>query len=948
MLQSNVQTIQDSVRSDLVKQTVRTLATDFLSNLSGMPVHKVEATLGPDRKMLPELTLMDFLWSGDGMYFPAFCAPYLLGEPTWSEQERRVHSFLEFARDLYAERGVGPHRLRDICTELANGGSAPIQPISLIVGAHFSRSFGTYYHSFQGCPRVDQRHLEPGTAIEVPEIQFHLTPDILDYKDLDTSWEEQIKSRLLTTRSASVPAPAVATMGSENGSDQRWDVFMSHASEDKGYCEPLAKALEQAGIRVWLDKTALQWGDDLRSVIDRGLRNCRYGIVIFSKAFLRKKKWTEYELSSLFALEKVGEKRILPIWHGITRDDLLEYSAGLADRLAKVSSSDSYEDIVNSLCAMLGRSVTQRPHEIASTSELKTLERRKEVAANVEPIGAVLPEQNSAGIFLSRSPTGADLSEREIELLWNAAKDSSGQILHTTTLDGESIRTNGMQFLENADARTAAEWITAFGNLEKRGFIEPLSYDSDFFRVTGDGYRVADSAEEFVRWDTKSVVLRAQYVNARSEEITLSCTGVIAIPARYFEDRIGADGTVQRSLKEPPSLIVEGITSKPAIAWRPTAVEFFDQVSKQVQSFRVEGMEFVQPRCLKLSLDAETVRLASQAADDGQHEFLDAGLLSATAELTTAGPESNPDGFTIGSRNAWVRFLEQCWPTIGPRILAIANEPASTIEDVRQAFLPAKEHPYDSGLATHFYRERSQQATPADVVSTGIRLDGISAEALQAIADTDQAARSCTEVDTALALATNPKEKEQVQREAQRRKEDLAQLSTKLAHLQRTQKQLEEMLRDQQAYVCRSETLAFLLSAEHPVDPRHIANAVAALPRKSWRESFALCSPVAFDTGAQHEYQVLQVISAILKDPSTDLDGAAVETFRRELLKLPAGTLGRQFFWDNWGDLRTVIEELGNSSLQDPFRLTRTFMERAMRQKNPVEKVIADSEGLRT
>jgi TIR domain len=890
MLRSNVQTIQDRVRSNLVKQTVRTLATAFLSNLSGTPVHKVEATLGPDRKTLPELTLMDFLWSGDGMYFPAFCALYLLGEPTWSEQERHVHSFLEFARDLYAERGVGPHRLRDICTELANGGSAPIQPISIIVGAHFSRSFGSYYHSFQGCPRVD---LEPGTAIEVPEIQFHLAPNILDYKDLDTSWEEQIKSRLLTARTPSVPAPAVATMGSENGSDQRWDVFMSHASEDKGYCEPLAKALEQAGIRVWLDKTALQWGDDLRSAIDRGLRNCRYGIVIFSKAFLRKKKWTEYELSSLFALEKVSEKRILPIWHGITRDDLLEYSAGLADRLAKVSSSDGYQDIVNSLCAMLGRSVTQRPHEIASTSKVKALERQKQVAANVEPIGAVLTEQNSAGIFPSRSYTGADLSTREIELLWNAAKDSSGQILHTTTLDGESIRTNGIQFLQNADARTAAEWITAFGNLEKRGFIEPLSYESDFFRVTGDGYRVADSVEGFARWDTRSVVLRAHYVNARSEELTLSCTGIIAIPARYFEDRIGADGTVQRSLKESPSLIVEGIASKPRFAWTPTEIEFFDQVSKQVQRFRVEGMEFAQPRCLKLSLDAGTVRLASHAADDGQHEFLDAGLLSATAELTTAEPESKPDGFTVGSRNAWVRFLEQCWPTIGPRILAIANGPASTIEDVRQAFLPAKEHPYDSGLATHFYRERSQQATPADVVSTGIRLDGISAEVLQAIADRDQAARSCTEVDAVLALATNPKEKEQVQREAQRRKGDLAQLSTKLAHLQRTQTQLEETFRDQQAYVCRSETLAFLLSAEHLVDPRHIANAVAALPRKSWRESFALCSPIPFDTGAQHEYQVLQVISAILKDHSPDLDGAAVETFRRELLKLPAGRKSR-------------------------------------------------------
>jgi TIR domain-containing protein len=71
----------------------------------------------------------------------------------------------------------------------------------------------------------------------------------------------------------------------------RYDVYISHATEYKPYVEPLVKALEAAGIKVWFDKTALEWGDDLRPSIDRGLANCRYGIVILSKAFLRKKKW---------------------------------------------------------------------------------------------------------------------------------------------------------------------------------------------------------------------------------------------------------------------------------------------------------------------------------------------------------------------------------------------------------------------------------------------------------------------------------------------------------------------------------------------------------------------------------------------------------------------------------------------------------------------------------
>jgi len=121
MLQSNVQTIQNSVPSELVKQRVGTLVATFLSTLAGTPVHTLEAALGPERKTLPQLTMMDFLWSGDGSYFPAFCSLYLLGEPTWREQERHIHSFLEFAKGLYAERGGGPYRLRDICTELGNG-----------------------------------------------------------------------------------------------------------------------------------------------------------------------------------------------------------------------------------------------------------------------------------------------------------------------------------------------------------------------------------------------------------------------------------------------------------------------------------------------------------------------------------------------------------------------------------------------------------------------------------------------------------------------------------------------------------------------------------------------------------------------------------------------------------------------------------------------------------
>lgn len=156
------------------------------------------------------------------------------------------------------------------------------------------------------------------------------------------------------------------------------DVFVSHATEDKAYVEPLVEALGAAGIRVWFDKSALEWGDDLRSSIDRGLANCRYGIVVFSKAFLQKKKWTEYELNSLFALEQPGRKVILPIWHDIRRDDLLQYGAGFADRLAKMLPKDSYEDIVESLLGLLGRSMKSQKRNLADeTASLERIEPAK-------------------------------------------------------------------------------------------------------------------------------------------------------------------------------------------------------------------------------------------------------------------------------------------------------------------------------------------------------------------------------------------------------------------------------------------------------------------------------------------------------------------------------------------------------------------------------------------
>lgn len=136
---------------------------------------------------------------------------------------------------------------------------------------------------------------------------------------------------------------------------RKWDVFVSHASEDKPFVKPLVEALEKAKIRVWYDNNVMAWGDDLRGSIDRGLTRCRYGIVVFSKYFLAKKKWTEHELNGLFARERLGRKVILPIWHKIERKDLERYSPAFADRIAMNSQKDSIQNIVESMKDILNK-----------------------------------------------------------------------------------------------------------------------------------------------------------------------------------------------------------------------------------------------------------------------------------------------------------------------------------------------------------------------------------------------------------------------------------------------------------------------------------------------------------------------------------------------------------------------------------------------------------------
>ncbi len=115
---------------------------------------------------------------------------------------------------------------------------------------------------------------------------------------------------------------------------------------------PLVLELERHGAHVWFDEYTLRVGDSLRRSIDRGVAECRYGVVVLSPAFFSK-NWPQYELDGLVTREMDGRKVILPIWYGVSKREVARYSPTLADKVALDAAHLSPEGLATHLLALL-------------------------------------------------------------------------------------------------------------------------------------------------------------------------------------------------------------------------------------------------------------------------------------------------------------------------------------------------------------------------------------------------------------------------------------------------------------------------------------------------------------------------------------------------------------------------------------------------------------------
>ncbi len=165
-----------------------------------------------------------------------------------------------------------------------------------------------------------------------------------------SSYQARIEDLQGQLRATVVPL-STPTCGEE---PEEYDVFVSHAFEDKeDFVDDLVAEMRKLDLKVWYDSDKLKWGDSMREKIDRGLSKSKYGIVVLSPNYIAEQKyWTKAELNGLFQVETINGKTILPIWHNLTKKQVVEYSPIIADRKAMTTASMTAEEIANELKAL--------------------------------------------------------------------------------------------------------------------------------------------------------------------------------------------------------------------------------------------------------------------------------------------------------------------------------------------------------------------------------------------------------------------------------------------------------------------------------------------------------------------------------------------------------------------------------------------------------------------
>jgi hypothetical protein len=128
---------------------------------------------------------------------------------------------------------------------------------------------------------------------------------------------------------------------------REYDTFLSYARLDgETVATELRNELDVRGVAVWFDQIAIKPGHSQSLQMDQGLRKARSGIALLTPSYLTGRFWTERELGAL-----LSKSTLIPVLHGVTFDDVKEYSGILPDLAGFSTATDTVAEIAEKIAA---------------------------------------------------------------------------------------------------------------------------------------------------------------------------------------------------------------------------------------------------------------------------------------------------------------------------------------------------------------------------------------------------------------------------------------------------------------------------------------------------------------------------------------------------------------------------------------------------------------------
>jgi TIR domain-containing protein len=129
--------------------------------------------------------------------------------------------------------------------------------------------------------------------------------------------------------------------------EREWDTFLSYARIDGAdAASELREQLENLDVSVWFDEIAITPGKSQSLQMDKGLQKARAGIALLTPAYLTGRFWTERELGAL-----LHKETLIPVLHGVTFEDVAQYSGILPDLAGFETARDSIDLIAEKIAA---------------------------------------------------------------------------------------------------------------------------------------------------------------------------------------------------------------------------------------------------------------------------------------------------------------------------------------------------------------------------------------------------------------------------------------------------------------------------------------------------------------------------------------------------------------------------------------------------------------------